>query len=51
MDLKSIAPGCDGTEQRAFECAKCGYTDVQIALDPLKSESVVRMASNIRPPA
>ena len=51
MDLTHIAPRSDGSEKRTFECSKCTYIETTIASDPLKSDAIVRMASNIRPPA
>ncbi len=51
MELTSIAPRLDGTEKRTFECAKCAFIETKIASDPLKSDALVRMAGNIRPPA
>jgi hypothetical protein len=51
MDLTSIAPRPDGTEKRTFECSKCAFIETKIASDPLRSDALVRMASNIRPPA
>ena len=51
MDLTGIAPCPDGVEKRTFECSKCEFIETRIASDPLKSDAIVRMASNIRPPA
>ena len=51
MDLTGIAPRSDGTEKRTFECSKCAFIETKIASDPLKSDAIVRMTSNIRPPA
>jgi hypothetical protein len=50
MHLASIAPYPDGAEKRTFECSKCEFIETKIASDPLKSDAIVRMASNIRPP-
>jgi hypothetical protein len=51
MDLTGIALRLDGAEKRTFECAKCAFVETKIVSDPLKSDELVRMASNIRPPA
>ena len=50
MDLTLIAPRPDGSEKRTFECSKCEFIETKIASDPLKSDAIVRTASNIRPP-
>jgi hypothetical protein len=47
MDLTGIAPRLDGAEKRTFECCKCAFIETKIASDPLNSDALVRMASNI----
>ena len=50
MMLARIAPKPDGSEQRTFECPKCNAIETRTVADPLKSEAVVRLTTNVRPP-
>jgi hypothetical protein len=50
MMVARIAPLPDGAEQRTFECPKCDLTETMTVADPLKSEAVGRLATNVRPP-
>jgi len=50
MGLARIAPLSDGSEQRTFECPKCSAIETLTVADPLKSEAVVRLTTNVRPP-
>jgi len=51
MDLTSIVPRSDHSEKQTFECSKCAYIETKIASDPLRSEQVGRLTTNIWPPA
>ena len=50
MNLVRLAPLPDGSEQRSFECPKCNAIETRTVADPLKSEAVVRLTTNVRPP-
>ena len=50
MRLARLAPLPDGSEQRTFECPKCNAIETRIVEDPLKSEAIVRLTTNVRPP-
>jgi len=50
MSLARIAPLPGGSEQRTFECPKCEAIETRTVADPLKSEAVVRLTTNVRPP-
>jgi hypothetical protein len=50
MTLARLAPLSDGSEQRTFECPKCNAIETMTVADPLKSEAVMRLTSNVRPP-
>ncbi|CAN7412908.1 response regulator [Bradyrhizobium sp. LjRoot220] len=50
MMLARIAPLPDGSEERTFECPKCNAIETKTIADPLKSEAVVRLTTNVRPP-
>jgi len=50
MRLARLAPLSDGSEQRTFECPKCNAIETSTVADPLKSEAVVRLTTNVRPP-
>jgi hypothetical protein len=50
MVLARITPLPDGSEQRTFECSKCDLVETRTVADPLKSEAVERLTSNVRPP-
>jgi hypothetical protein len=51
MMLVRLTPLPDGSEERTFECQRCNFIETRTAMDPLKSEAVARLTSNIRPPA
>ena len=50
MRLARIAPLPDGSEQRTFECPKCNAIETRTVADPLKSEAMERLTTNVRPP-
>jgi hypothetical protein len=50
MTLARLAPLSDGSEQRTFECPKCNAIETRTVADPLKSEIVMRLTTNVRPP-
>ncbi|MBR1233212.1 response regulator [Bradyrhizobium sp. AUGA SZCCT0222] len=50
MMLVRLAPLSDGSEERTFECPKCNAIESRTVADPLKSEAVVRLTTNVRPP-
>ena len=50
MNLVRLAPLPDGSEQRTFECPKCDAIETMMVVDPLKSEAIVRLTTNVRPP-
>ena len=50
MRLARLAPLPDGSEERTFECPKCDAIETRTVADPLKSEAVVRLTTNVRPP-
>jgi hypothetical protein len=50
MMLARITPLPDRSEQRIFECSKCGLVETRTVADPLKSEAVERLTSHVRPP-
>ena len=50
MNLVRLAPLPDGSEQRTFECPKCNAIETRTVEDPLKSQAVVRLTTNVRPP-
>jgi exosome complex RNA-binding protein Csl4 len=50
MMLARITPLPDRSEKRTFECPKCESTETRTVADPLKSEAVERLTSNVRPP-
>jgi hypothetical protein len=51
MVLACITPLPERSEKRMFECPKCDFTETITVADPLKSEAVVRLTSNVRPPS
>lgn len=51
MMLVHIAPLQHGSERRMFECPKCHTTEITVVADPLQSEEVERLTTNVRPPA
>jgi hypothetical protein len=50
MRLARITPLPDRSEERIFECQKCSFSETRTVADPLKSEAVERLTSNVRPP-
>ena len=50
MRLARLAPLPDGSEERTFECPKCESIETRTVADPLKSEAVARLTTNVRPP-
>jgi hypothetical protein len=50
MRLARLAPLSDGSEERTFECPKCNAIETRTVVDPLKSEAIVRLTTNVRPP-
>lgn len=50
MALVRISPLPDGSEKRMFECEKCDFVETLTVADPLKSETVARLTTNVRPP-
>jgi hypothetical protein len=50
MTLARLAPLSDGSEERTFECPKCNAIETKTVADPLKSEAVMRLTTNVRPP-
>ena len=50
MSLARLAPLPGGSEERTFECPKCEAIETRTVSDPLKSEAIVRLTANVRPP-
>src|SRR4030088_331705 len=51
MGLAQISPGKHGFEMRAFECSICHRTEkVSFPIDPLKTDAVGWLASELKPP-
>jgi hypothetical protein len=51
MGLAGISAGEHGVEVRTFECATCHRIEkVSFAIDPLKTDAVGWLASELRPP-
>jgi hypothetical protein len=51
MALGRISPGERGFEERTFECSTCERTEkISVLVDPLKSDAVGWLASELRPP-
>jgi hypothetical protein len=51
MGLARISPGKRGMEERTFECSTCHWIlKVSVPVDPLKTDAVGWMASELRPP-
>jgi hypothetical protein len=51
MGLARISAGERGIEVRTFECAACHRIEkVSFAIDPLKTDAVGWLASELRPP-
>ncbi len=51
MGLARISPGDEDFEERIFECSICHQTQrVIFPIDPLKTDAVGWLASELRPP-
>jgi hypothetical protein len=50
MSLTAISLGPQGRDFRTFECAKCDRTETVIVDDPMKSEKVGWLDSELKPP-
>jgi hypothetical protein len=50
MMLARIEPQGGRSDKRTFECPKCNSVEITIVGDPIKSESIARLAAAIRPP-
>ena len=51
MGLTRISPGNRGLEERTFECSTCHWIlKISFPVDPLKTDAVGWMASELRPP-
>jgi hypothetical protein len=51
MGLGRISPGSAGFEERTFACSTCyRFEKVSFPLDPLKTDAVGWLASELRPP-
>jgi hypothetical protein len=51
MRLARVSAGERGVEARTFECATCDRIEkVSFAIDPLKTDAVGWLASELRPP-
>ncbi|WP_246667226.1 response regulator [Bradyrhizobium sp. UNPA324] len=51
MALARISPGQRGTEERTFECSTCERTEtVSFVVDPMKTDAVGWLASELKPP-
>jgi hypothetical protein len=51
MGLTRISPGERGFELRTFECSTCRRVQrIAIAVDPLKTDAVGWLASELKPP-
>jgi hypothetical protein len=50
MALTAISLGPQGRDFRTFECAKCDRTETVIVDDPMKSEKVGWLDSELKPP-
>jgi len=51
MGLARISPGKRGFEEHTFECSTCHRIEkVSLAIDPLKTDAVGWLASELRPP-
>ena len=50
MGLARISPGEPGVEERTFECSTCHWIlKVSFPIDPIKTDAVRWMASELRP--
>jgi hypothetical protein len=51
MNLKKISPGRRGFEERTFACSTCSRTSqISLPVDPLRTDAVGWLASELRPP-
>jgi hypothetical protein len=50
MMLARIEPGPGGSDLRTFECPKCDYVHKVVVDDPLKSDSMGWIKSELQPP-
>jgi hypothetical protein len=51
MALARISPGTRGFEERTFECSTCERTEkISVAVDPMQTDAVGWLASELRPP-
>jgi hypothetical protein len=50
MTLVRLTPLADGSQERTFECQRCNLIATRTIVDPLKSDAIERLTSNIRPP-
>jgi hypothetical protein len=47
-----IVAGPEGFEHRTFECSRCGHSEKKVlTCDPLKSNAIGWLASELKPPA
>jgi hypothetical protein len=51
MALARISPGTRGFQERTFERSTCERTEkVSVAIDPMKTDAIGWLASELRPP-
>jgi hypothetical protein len=51
MLLAKLEAGPAGSAKRTFECQRCGHTStIVVSTDPMKSDAVGWLASELRPP-
>jgi hypothetical protein len=50
MALTKLEPRQDGFEKRIFECTKCHFMTTKMLADPLRSDTVRRLANSVVPP-
>jgi hypothetical protein len=51
MGLARISPGERGFEERTFECSTCHCIEkISFVVDPLRTDAVGWLASELRPP-
>ena len=49
--MARISAGERGFEERTFECSTCERTEkISVAVDPMKSDAVGWLASELKPP-
>jgi hypothetical protein len=52
MALGRVSPGERGFEDRTFECSTCERIEkVSVVVDPMKTDAVGWLASELRPPS